>query len=214
VKLYKYRSLQKIEFVLDIILNERLHCTEYKNLNDPFEGLFFSIFYPRGALRRLPGLVDKIKTLRSVEHLSIFLNRTKICSLSSTLKDVRLWSYYADGHKGIAIEIDFPDELPSINEVTYVDELREHGMTFLTSPTVEGVLSFKTKHWEFEKEYRIIQGEEFFPIAGRISAIYTGIRISDNHFAMLRKLTPGKIPIFKTEINGRKIEIVPRTKFS
>ena len=124
------------------------------------------------------------------------------------MKEVRLWSHYADGHKGIAIEIDFPNELPSVHEVTYVDELQEYGVTFLTEPTSEEVLSFKTKHWEFEKEYRIIQEEEFFSIAGHISAIYAGIRISDNHLALLRKLTPKEIPIFETEIDERKIEIV------
>ncbi len=210
MKLYKYRSLQNLEFVLDIVLNERLHCTEYQNLNDPFEGLFFSIFYPRRVYKGLPSLISKMKTLKSVKNLSIFLSRTKICSLSSTLKEVRLWSHYADGHKGIAIEIDFPNELPSIHEVTYVDELREYGLTFLTEPTSEEVLSFKTKHWEFEKEYRIIQEEEFFSIAGRISTIYAGIRTSDNHLAMLRKLTPSTIPIFETKIDGRQIEIVPK----
>jgi len=209
MRLYKYRSLKNLEFVLDIILNERLHCTEYQNLNDPFEGLFFSIFYPQRVYRGLPSLFSKIKSLKSVQNLSIFLSRTKICSLSSTLKEVRLWSHYADGHKGIAIEIDFPNELPYVHEVTYVDELREYGLTFLTSPTSEEVLSFKTRHWEFEREYRIIQEEEFFSIAGRISGIYAGIRTSNNHLALLTKLTPKEIPIFETKIDGRKIEIVP-----
>lgn len=107
------------------------------------------------------------------------------------------------------------NELPSVHEVTYVDDLREYedGVTFLTSltgPTSEEVLSFKTRHWEFEKEYRIIQEEEFFSIAGRISAIYAGIRRSDNHLALLRRLTPNEIPIFETKIDGRKIEIVPK----
>ncbi len=215
MKLYKYRSLENFEFVLDIILNERLHCTEYKNLNDPFEGLFFSIFYPRTEYGGLPSLIREIKTLKSVEDLSIFISRRKICSLSSTLKEVRLWSYYADKHKGIAIEIDFPNNLPSVHEVTYVSELREYkgGTTFLTNlagPKSEGVLSFKTWHWKFEKEYRIIQEEEFFSIAGRISAIYAGIRRSDNHLALLRRLTPNEIPIFETKIDGRKVEIVPK----
>lgn len=215
MKLYKYRSLENFEFVLDIILNERLHCTKYQNLNDPFEGLFFSIIYPRREYGGLPSLISERKTLKSLQDLSIFINRRKICSLSATLKEVRLWSHYADKHKGIAIEIDFPNELPSVHEVTYVDELREYedGVTFLTSltgPTPEEVLSFKTMHWEFEKEYRIIQKEEFFSIAGRISAIYAGIRTSDNHLALLRRLTPNEIPIFETKIDGRKIEIEPK----
>ncbi|MGB8764645.1 MAG: hypothetical protein WCD07_07625, partial [Burkholderiales bacterium] len=34
--LYKYRSFDNYEFLLDILINERLYCSIYKNLNDPF----------------------------------------------------------------------------------------------------------------------------------------------------------------------------------
>lgn len=40
MKLYKFRSLDNIEFTFDILLNERLYCANYKDLNDPFEGIF------------------------------------------------------------------------------------------------------------------------------------------------------------------------------
>ena len=40
--LYKYKSLADLEHVLDIILYERLHCSTYDKLNDPFEGLFLT----------------------------------------------------------------------------------------------------------------------------------------------------------------------------
>ena len=38
--LYKYRTLSNPESALDILLNQRLHCSRYLELNDPFEGLF------------------------------------------------------------------------------------------------------------------------------------------------------------------------------
>jgi len=44
MKLFKYRSLRTMEFILDIFLNERLHCAPYSELNDPFEGMFFYPF--------------------------------------------------------------------------------------------------------------------------------------------------------------------------
>ena len=40
--LYKYRSLENLEHVLDIILNQRLYCSTYPELNVPFEGLFIT----------------------------------------------------------------------------------------------------------------------------------------------------------------------------
>ena len=41
MKLYKYRSLRRnLDFVLDILLNERLYCANYTALNDPLEGYY------------------------------------------------------------------------------------------------------------------------------------------------------------------------------
>ncbi|MEI8205410.1 MAG: hypothetical protein WCG03_00870 [Kiritimatiellales bacterium] len=48
--LYKYRSLENFEYVLDIILNEHLHCAPYENLNAPFEGIFKAVHTAPGTL--------------------------------------------------------------------------------------------------------------------------------------------------------------------
>lgn len=45
--LYKYRSLTNLEHVFDIILNQRLHCSTYPELNDPFEGIFETVLVQR-----------------------------------------------------------------------------------------------------------------------------------------------------------------------
>ena len=36
--LYKYRSLENLGRILDILLHERLYAANFKNLNDPMEG--------------------------------------------------------------------------------------------------------------------------------------------------------------------------------
>ena len=36
----------------------------------------------------------------------------RIASLSATPTNFLLWSHYADGHKGVAIEVDIPDGHP------------------------------------------------------------------------------------------------------
>jgi Protein of unknown function (DUF2971) len=212
MKLYKYRSLKNMEFVLDILLNERLHCAPYSELNDPFEGMFFSCFYPSDPLFKIiykPG--TKIRTPKSVTDIPFLFNKSKICSLSATLSDVRLWSYYADGHQGIALEIDFSGREGDIKAVSYVSELQERGSTLLEmiSTSSEEVLSFKTTHWLYEQEYRIVQEGEYYPIPGRITAIYGGINISDSHLDLLRKIVPRHIPIIQTKINPHTLEIEP-----
>ena len=134
--------------------------------------------------------------------------------MSKSLNDVRLWSHYADGHKGIAIEIDFYKGEKDIYEVKYVPNLQEFkwGDTFLTSlgnPIPTKVLSFKTEHWSYEDEYRIIQSEDYYSINDRVKSIYTGHRISDFHLQLLKKLIPRKIPIIPTKLNTKKVIVQP-----
>jgi hypothetical protein len=205
-----------MEFFLDIVLHERLHCASYTQLNDPFEGMFFSsnnysipppphFSFP---LTPLPN-GSKIQTVNSIKDLPLYVEKLRVCSLSATLSDVRLWSYYADSHQGVAIEIDFSSNKDDANEVKYVTELQEHGLSLLGSPPPDKVLSFKTTHWLHENEYRIIQESDFYPIKGRISAIYTGINLSQTHLDLLTKLVPSTIHVIKTKLNPLNLVIEP-----
>lgn len=214
--LYKYKSLSNIENVLDIILKERLFCVSYNKLNDPFEGLFLEtikLSYSRLLALKVPfppHLVNSsIKQYKNVEDLQIDLSRTKICSLSSDMSDVRLWSHYADGHKGVVFEIDFSGIESQVHEVIYDHKLPTFGSSILTGPLPRKVLSHKTKHWEYESEYRIIHDGEYFSISNRIKAIYAGFRISDTHYDILTKIVPKEIPICPTKLNMDKIIVEP-----
>jgi hypothetical protein len=206
MRLYKYRSLANFEFVLDIILKQRLHCSTYDSLNDPFEGLFVSLI---GGQR---------KVHKSVESLfSSSVDKIRICSLSSSLSDVRLWSHYADGHKGVVFEIDFSESESRIHKVKYCEELPSffYGTTFLTkmfNAHPYEVLSCKTKHWEYEAEYRIFHESEHFDISNRMKAVYLGTRITETHYNFLTKLIPDEIPIFSTKLNKEKIMVEPNEK--
>jgi len=221
--LYKYRSLANLEYVLDIILNQRLHCAIYPDLNDPFEGLFVTtttitaadflknkIAFPMFV--KLPIKLEKVKEAKDLFGGTI--DKVKICSLSSDLNDVRLWSYYADGHKGVVFEIDFSG-LERIYEVKYFEELSRGSLTILGQPSPHELLSRKTKHWEFESEYRIIDESghleegKFFSIKDRIKAIYLGTRTSDIHHKLLTTIVPSEIPIYATKINKKTIKVEP-----
>jgi len=226
--LYKYRSLANLEHVLDIILNQRLHCSTYPELNDPFEGLFVTTTTITAAdflknkiaiplFAKLP--IKRKKVNEAKDLFGGAIDKVKVCSLSSDLNDVRLWSYYADGHKGIVFEIDF-SELETIYEVTCSEELPSSSwwdlFTILgTKPSVHEILSRKTKHWGFESEYRIIdetkhlEEGKFFGIKNRIKAIYLGTRTSDKHRELLKKIVQGKIPIWTTRVNNEKVIVEP-----
>lgn len=213
--LYKYRSLTKLEHTLDIILNQRLYSSIYLELNDPFEGIFETMFLH--------------KVYKKIEDLDSSVNdKIRICSFSSDLNDVRLWSYYADGHKGIVFEIDFSGlETRNNYKIIYPVEYSERlpwssTTTVLGQLSIKEILSYKTNHWAFESEYRIIDESEhleegkYFDIKGRIKAIYIGTRTSDIHRKLLNKIVPIEIPIYTTKINEKAIkvesdELYPRT---
>jgi hypothetical protein len=219
--LYKYRSLANLEHVLDIILNQRLYCSTYPELNDPFEGLFVittTITIDR-FLKNKKHPLDiaqfppiEFKSTKEVKDLfDGTTDKVKICSLSSDLNDVRLWSYYADGHKGIVFEIDFSG-LEKIYEVKYSEELPS-----IEQLNLHELLSRKTNHWKFESEYRIIEESKdlaegkYFDIKSKIKAIYLGTRTTDSHRELVRKVVGDKFQIWTTRINHGKI-IVERDK--
>jgi hypothetical protein len=228
--LYKYRSLADLEHVLDIIVNQRLHCSTYPELNDPFEGIFeknYGAYLRAISISRNPALVRALPVLlakaykKAEDFLGGEIDKIKICSLSSDLNDVRLWSYYADGHKGLAFEIDFSGLATNIYEVKYHKKLPTcpafPGKTILGRRQMQpdDLFSHKTEHWCFEKEYRIIseskdlEESRFFSIRGRIKAIYLGTRTSDFHRKLLNKIAPSAIRIYTTKINREKIIVEP-----
>lgn len=209
--LYKYRSLQNLDHVLDILYNSRLHCARYLDLNDPFEGLFSAtIHIPPQERLKFPFfmLPETYTRTKSVEDLFLSSkDKLKICSLTSSLYDVRLWSHYADGMRGISLEIDFTGIESFVHKVTYSEKLPSYGYTILTAPSAIEILTHKTIHWSYESEFRIIHEDEYFDIKNRLKAIYAGFRIKESHLSLLDRMKPPKIPIFHTEIDSKKIEI-------
>lgn len=49
MRAYKFRSPDRMEFVFDILFNQRLYCAEWHTLNDPVEGVF--VYSHRGQNR-------------------------------------------------------------------------------------------------------------------------------------------------------------------
>jgi hypothetical protein len=209
--LYKYRSLANFEHILDIILNQRLHCSTYPELNDPFEGIFETTLYQH----QQEHIYKKVEE----EFFGGDIDKIKICSLSSDLNDVRLWSYYADGHKGVVFEINFSGLETKLREVHYSEKLPwgaspQHVSLLLRGWTKpDDVLSRKTNHWAFESEYRIIDESKcleegkYFSIKDRIKAIYLGTRTSEYNRKFLNKIVPSEIPIYTTKINEEIIKV-------
>ena len=105
-----------------------------------------------------------------------------------------MWAHYAGGHGGVAIEFDFPDpKSHGIHEVDYEPRLPEIlvvGPPFAEldeSPTPEYVLTKKTKPWQYEREWRIIQDTTYFDLPNDPTAVLAGVKISNANKKLIEK---------------------------
>lgn len=109
MKLYKYRSNEKICRLREIFEENKFHFADWQKLNDPMEGYF------RHYIRKVPE--TKLKDF--VEEKGKY----RVCSLSSTYKDILMWSHYAKGHRGLCIEIEASSDDNRIKEVRYCNKI-------------------------------------------------------------------------------------------
>lgn len=204
MKLYKFRAFEQLEYILDIVLNERLRCSEYNKLNDPFEGVFHSIlptpiWFTAGSSVNQP-LVKRTEP-SSVDELYLKLEKTRVCSLSADVSSAQLWSLYAGGHTGVAIEIDFTNSECELHEVEYEEKLPAFHNTLLGAGGYEKILRTKTLPWKYETEYRLIEKTEWYPVQGRVSRVIAGYRISEDRYHLLRQILPEHVALTKASLD-------------
>ena len=213
MKLYKFRGESRLEYLFDIVLNERLYCATYPSLNDPFEGQLLAFNKERlGAYSLFQhGFAEKVMTDgHAVPAILEDENRIRICSLSAAKNDVRMWSYYADDHKGVAVELELDPEDKSLIEVSYYPDLLV-SMDMPKEMDLEGmrpVLSRKTKHWEFESEYRILNGSEYFSVVGCVTKIILGWRASELTEQVVRQCCGDKIQVVRAALSHESASII------
>src|SRR4051812_9219826 len=98
MRAFKFRASAQIEYALDILFNRRLRCSDWRRLNDPMEGLFA---YSTRA--------DEPYVQRMVKGIGEAKSQYKVCSLSADFQSHLLWSHYANGFDGVAIEVELPE---------------------------------------------------------------------------------------------------------
>ena len=170
---YLHRELTRIHPQLSRI-EKRQKISEYRNL------------LKRNDTTFLKNLKNRFEETRS---------EIGICSLSRVPDDILMWSHYADSHKGFcikllddgkemfiarAMEIKYSEHYPIVNLITE-DYKTRFTKTLLT----------KSKHWEYEKEWRIIDHENMpgiqrFPPRLLVGVIF-GCRMSEKHKGLMRE---------------------------
>lgn len=153
MKAYKFRSSTQADFIFDILMNKRLYCSDWKNLNDPMEGIFAYSHNNESFVEQ------KIKEIGDSKR------QYKICSLSRTFDNHLLWAHYANGFDGVAIEIELPEDNQNIKKLDY-----DRGVFANVNITpnsdaekiAKDILFSKYNVWNYEEEIRILHDQSYY----------------------------------------------------
>lgn len=174
-------SLENFDRFVNIIIQNRLYGSTYKELNDPMEGFYISSNFSKQDYN---DILDAKRLVR-------------ICSLSKNYDNPLLWTHYADEHKGIClalevsnssvwhkIPVNYSSSAPSLN-----NKMSHHDW-------INTIFSTKSDYWSYEQEIRYIQEcsktkknqpkKAYLPI--RIKKIYLGIRTPKETQDSIRRL--------------------------
>lgn len=181
LQLYKYKSLKGDGFkhFVDIILNERLYASNYRNLrengNDKKEGAYyFSI------------TDEKIKDIFVKEVLDQ-KSRIKICCLSKDGNSDVMWKEYADNYSGVLIIVEINENrcspityVETFPTISYSEELNHKDMA-------KQILSHKLQDFTYEEEMRIFTiGNKYVNI--KVKEVIAGREMADEDFEFIKKL--------------------------
>jgi hypothetical protein len=199
MRAFKFRSSAQIDFALDIIFNQRVHCADWSRLNDPMEGIFA---YSASSTR-------SEDPKKRVEEIIREKERIKICSLSRTFDCHLLWAHYASGFSGVAVEVELPDDPERVKIVNYRGVFAEISIDRNPDPysTALQILSSKYREWEYEQEVRILHNSEWFPLPKPVCRVIAGHRMQPALFEALRIICETKnIPFRRTGVGDTGID--------
>lgn len=158
MKLFKFRSLGNcvdFERVEQIIEEEKFWCSKLWDLNDPMEGVY------------------RNSDFKTRESKDVFTEKNKyfICSFSGKkgFDNPILWGYYANGFKGLAIEIEVKKS--DVKKIVYVtqEEFKKN-----LDDAIK-IITRKLNDWEHEDEWRFLKYEDDY----RYSKLMNEMRIEN-----------------------------------
>lgn len=239
MKLYRYLSITKTEHigrVISAVTRCAFYCSSPTSFNDPYEFYFIMDFsideadFRAWVIRNRPNDEEYNNLLRlrisphEVESKKLqFINSIRykygvVCFCESVTNSL-LWSYYANDHAGICIEIDFgqvPDDI-TLRKVQYVDEPPVYKYFSSDSRGAE-LCWMKSSIWRHEDEWRYVNHNHVGPIRFddpvKVTGIYLGSRFAKCSIKddMLRALKSSSsiVPIYQMKLLSEKFEVVPR----
>ena len=171
--LFKYRSIEDMFYVLDIIINQRLYATTFDQMNDPMEGIYTG---------------QQHFNDNELEALDRYRGSIKLCSLSRVHDNPLMWSHYTNGSRGVVIELelDWNSDDIDICNVCYGTNFELQHNSNIDQQLAKEVLSHKASFWHYEEEVRVFTDRNFIPI--KVKRIIFGEKVDEERKNMLKKI--------------------------
>jgi len=182
-------------------VNNTLSVSSPEIFNDPFDCLLL-LYFKEATKNKMEINTDNLLNACKKIKIRCFVEN------DGEPTNPLMWSHYADGHKGICIKYQFPNDVVSHDDdkriVTKFQKVKyKENMTFYLEEdkiSKEEALCTKTKDWEYENEIRLIHYDcsceslhKTIPLLNNcIKAIYFGFLCPESDKKLIRRLLRGK----------------------
>lgn len=191
MKLYKYKSLANLWHTLDVVVNKRLYCAHWSELNDPLEGRYEIYLGEKG---------DRLESIMA-SRIEKAKDTYRVASLSADPTNFLMWSHYADGHKGIVIEVEVPDDHEDLIKVVYSPFSSVFTDKLQTKEDMRHLFNGKGEEWGYEQEYRIVIEGRFFALPKPVRRLLLGPLVSEDQATILRNIVPKTVEVIRMELD-------------
>lgn len=210
-RLYKYFPLNL--YSIDCLLRTYFHLANPSDFNDPFDCNL--------NLTEDIGELNDIKTVKRNNY-----NNIGVCSFSEIIDSHLMWAHYTSNYYGFALEF----HGDNIDIKLDFETISSHTLTRVIYPKVpikiskdypfalHYLLTTKFKHWQYEKEWRIIttlksleRELEYFPES--VKGIYIGHKIPDenksayNLLLAIQEIKFPKTPVYVVYPNPTELNL-------
>lgn len=231
--LFKYCPIGKNQ--LSALAQKKIWYSKPAGFNDPFD----TKFYVRGRSRKFEQKLvsQKISTFldKDISDTILTLKRTVdellgdfkkgienlgILSLASNNKNLLMWSHYASAHKGMCLEF------KRINDTALADDKKTKPMSYNDSyPSIHvtsilsetdtlsnkiRILHTKSKHWEYEQEWRHVveQGDMLYAWPATLTSVYFGCKAEMPDIHLVKSIiADSNVKYYKAELYKGKFGI-------
>jgi len=188
---------------------------------------FDRIYHSDGKVTKLfKDMVIESSRKATSKLVDIFASLGVVC-FSEKNDDILMWSHYTTSHQGFCLEFDTtkvpftrtnkPDQDSALEKVFYSDSYPLVSIKDIASnhlPSLpQGLLSVKSSHWSYEKEWRLFStygNLELEYEKTALTGIYLGCKITIENKENIKSILGNTIPVYEMQRSTTEFKVTAR----